>query len=168
MYVRATVVLELRESGLQCAVDVRAPAGVDALDEAQGRFARLFVEPLQLGAEALYLAVVGDDVEQIVVVEVVQHKPQGTLGLFDLLAAHAARSIDHEERRLLDRFALGRFDFGADQQQKITLVVPLGPIAEQTRTDFRVPHVVHQQQVGSGDFIRSRERHHGIAVVPGG
>ena len=94
-------ILDLAERRRQRAVDVRAAAGVEAVDEAERRFARLVVVLLQLGPEALDLAVVGDDVEHVPVAQVVEHELQRLFGLLDLLAAHAARAIDDEHHRLL-------------------------------------------------------------------
>jgi hypothetical protein len=63
---------------------------------------------LQLGLEGLDLIVVGDDVEQIVLVQIVQHVFQGCPHLLDLLARHAARSVDDED----DRFRLRLWSAG--------------------------------------------------------
>ena len=94
-------VLQLAQRGPQRAVDVRAAAGINPFDESQGRPAGLVVEPLQFRPERLDLAVVGDDVEQVALAEVVQHVLQRRLDLLDLLAAHAPRTVDDEHHRLL-------------------------------------------------------------------
>ncbi len=150
---------------LQRPVDVCAPAGIDALDEPQGRLARFLVESLQFGPKRLNLAVVGHDVEQIAFAEVVQNKLGRAASLFDLLAAHAARAIHHEDDRLLRTLPLGGLDLGAGQQQKIAVLVVLGSIAQHARADLPLAHVVQQTEVGRGNLVLGRIGDRGVTVV---
>ena len=55
---------------------------------------------LELGLEGLDAVVVGQDVEQVVVSEVIEHELKRGAGLLDLLAGHRARAIEHEDDRL--------------------------------------------------------------------
>ena len=82
---------------MERAVDVGAAAGEEAVDEAEGGGAGFVVELLQLGPEGFDLAVVGDDVEHVAFVEIVEDELECGLGLLDLFAAHAAGAIDGED-----------------------------------------------------------------------
>ena len=106
--VRAAAVGEQAERAVECAVDIGAAAGVEAVDEADGGGAGFVVEFLQLGAEGFDRAVVGDDVEHVAFAKIVEHELERALGLLDLLAAHAARAVDDEDDGLGDGRCVGR------------------------------------------------------------
>ena len=126
-------VLNLGQCDAHGGVDVGAAAGVEPLDEAQRRLARVLVEPLQLGPEGLDLIVVGHDVEQIALVQIVQHVLQGRPHLLDFRAGHAARAVDHENHgfRLLFR-GRGFPRVGRGQQGRAWSTGALPPSADGT------------------------------------
>ena len=147
-------------------VDVGAPAGVDPLDEAQGRLAGLVVESLQLGPEGLHLAVVGDDVEQVALAQVVQHELQGPADLLDLLAAHAARAVDHEHHRLWRRLLAAALICGLAKRRKKPSRRPVRAGSSAPGADLAPAHVVEQAEIGGRALsFLAVKRHRGVTVV---
>ena len=98
----------------------------DVVDEPLGLLARVRPVALELGLEALDAIVVNDDVEQVVVAEVVEHRLQGLPCLLDLLAGHRSRPVDHEDDRLGQRSGVGGLDLGAGQEQEVAVLAGLG------------------------------------------
>ena len=159
------VVLQLAQRRFQGPVDVGAAASIDAFDESQRGFAILVIVALQFRPERFHLAVVSHDVEQVAVAEIVQHVFQRTAGLFDLLAAHTARAIHHEDDRLPRPLGVFRFDLGTGQEQEESVLVVLRPIADHASADLAAAHVVQKTEVGRGDFVLLGQGHHRVVVV---
>ncbi len=111
---RALVVLQLVHRRLQCTINVCASTGIDALHITERFGSRLIVVALKFRFEALNTTVVGNDVEQIAWIEIVQHKLERPFGLLNFFATHAARSIDHKHDRLRERLVGGTLDLGTD------------------------------------------------------
>ena len=155
---------ELRERDPQGLVDVRAPAGINPLGKAQGLAAGLVVIALQFRPERLDLAVEGDDVEQVALAEVVQHVLQGRADLLDLLPAHAAGAVHHQQDRLLRPLAAG-LDLRAGQQEEVAVLIPVGPIRQHPHAHLAAADVVQQAEIGGGDLVLRRVADHGMAVV---
>ena len=149
-------VVQLPERGSQGLVDIRAAAGVDSFDKPDRLGAGLFVVSLKLGAERFDGAVVGDDVEQVALAEVAEHRLQRAAGLFDFHAAHAARPIDDKDRGLRRQFFFLGLDFRGGQEEEVTVVVLIGPVTEHARADVAPAKVVEQAEVGRGELLFGR------------
>ena len=120
---------------------------------------------LQFGLPAFHVAVEGDDVEQIAVVQMVEHELSRPLGLLDLFAAHAARAIDDEHDRLWERLFMGRFDRRAGQHEKIAVVAGMASIAQDGRPDLPLTDVIEQAEVRGGNLILGLIGDDGMFVV---
>ena len=94
-----------------------------------------------------------------------QHETQRALGLLDLLAAHAARTIDHKDDRLGRRLLVRGFDLGTGQQQEITVLSGVRAVTDDAGANLAGPHVVHQAEVRSGDLVERGQRDRGMLVV---
>ncbi len=168
---RARVVGDHRQGGPQGAIDVGAAAGVDVVDEPRRISPRFGRVALQFRLEALHPVVVGHDVESIAVAQVVEHKLQRLLRLFDLLARHAARSVEHEDHGLRLRFRVGPLHLRAGEQQKEAVLGVARPVAQHGRPDRAFGERVQQPEVGGRHYVallhlddritiaRTRDRH---------
>ena len=116
------VIVDHRQRRLERRVDVgRAPLA-DVIDVALGLLAGPRPVPLELRLEALDPVVVDDDVEEVVLAKVVEHRFEGLPRLLDLLARHRARPVEHEDHGLGQGLRVRRLHLGAGQQQEIAIV----------------------------------------------
>ncbi len=123
------------EGRRQGGVDVRTAAGVDPVCEAQGGVGRFRFDALQLGAERFDLGIVGDDIERVGRLELMDQEFDGLSGLLNLLTAHASRTVDDDHDRLGSRRGLRRLQLGAGQQHEIAVFGIFRPEADEAHAD---------------------------------
>ncbi len=132
-------------------MDVGAAACVDAVNKARAAARVSSSNFSQLGSECADFAVEGDNIEQIVFAQVVEHEFDRALGLLDLFPAHAAGAVDNEDDGFGNGFGVDRFYLWAGKHQKITVFVRLRPIADYTGGDRFFAGIEEQPEVVSGN-----------------
>ena len=120
---------------------------------------------MQFRREALDHAIVGHHVEQIAFAEVVEHKLQRPLGLLDLLAAHAARAIDHEHERLRWLFGVRRLYLRRGQQQQRAVFARVGAIGQYAGADRLAANVEHQPKIAGRNLVLAGVGDHRLLVA---
>ena len=134
----ASVRAEQAERFGERAVDVRAAAGAEAVDVVERVASRFRCVALQLGLERLHAVVVGDDVEQVVGAEVVEHEGERVLRLLHLAPGHRARAVDYEDDGFGERLRRDLADLGAGEEEEVAVLRAARPVAEERRTDGAV------------------------------
>ena len=107
-----------------------------------------------------------DDVETILVVQVVQHKAQGLFGLLDLVSAHRARDVEHQEHVLGDDLVGVHVDLGRSQQQEESLPPAVWLVAEQVDANVLWRDSVVEHEIAVGLDVVLLIADDGIVIAP--
>ena len=137
----------------QRVVDVRPAPHADALDVGAGGAHRFGVLDHRLGREQLDRLVIHNDVEGLTVLQSFQHLQRRGSGLLQLLAGHAAGTVEHKNDLALERAGGRRFQRRARQQEEITAADLRIGIRQQRRGD-----ALSFEQVGQPERARLGRR----------